>query len=284
MNKANLKRLSGKNFIVAQAIVGDEGTLIFGDCGIGDIFFAPKGDAANFYQLHRLIESSSPSFRRAGAERKFSVATDDEGGSFHIFVKYGKSALLVWESETSVYSCLSAEETQAVEGKIRSGEVALLSLPTDKRTAYAVELPQAIEGKEGYLVVTSPKYNFSYDFDAYIVPYDKTLPVTKVDVGKVTRYRDGGTTLMTIGKTHNFHAASPFDGGEISIDKEEARKLSEAEVKELVNGGRVPGVPKKPTSLVTPYTRMDVCPARRKNRRQTWLRLMRVYRLGDQTG
>lgn len=111
-------------------------------------------------------------------------------------------------------------EERALETTIRSGILGLEGLPHIRTVEYIFQ----IEGTNRYVVVDSPKFNYSYDFQVYV---GEKGSMEKVDVVDVFRYRDGGTTIIRLADGSEIYSPTPFK-------KEEKPTLTDSSGKRLM--------------------------------------------------
>jgi hypothetical protein len=103
------------------------------------------------------------------------------------------------------------------------------------------------------LVITAPKDVGSNDFEAYFIPRDGQKPAQAAPVSNVRRFRDGGTTYMSLGKDLYFRAEYSMYVWKFFIEDKEARQLSAEEKDRLIQNSRIPGISKIQTPLFTPF-------------------------------
>jgi hypothetical protein len=256
-NDLSVRRIDTKDFTVAQIALGPEGALIFDDAPAGAVFYTPNEDGFAFHQLSTWDKANHYCFAENNVQRTIIAAANARGATFTIETQYRQSVTLTCGNDVSAYSLVSPQDTNVLQTAIRAGNIKLYGLPADHQVEYAVALPEGLIAEAGpsALIVTSPRYHRSaiYNFAAYLIPELQGRAI-RLDVQKVRRHRDGGTTILKIGDNHHFLAETPLKpDASIYVDHAKVRNLTDAETSKLIKKGLIPSLPTPPTRLITPF-------------------------------
>jgi hypothetical protein len=201
--------LDSKDVQIEHAFRDQDGNLIvrfrFGSKSIGTnlTFWGPRQDG-KLYQLEQISYARSSGPDGSEYTLSFEAPTDSNPNrSAEIRTSKDGSLTITCGDASRCFFQIPENEERALEASLRARTVGLEGLPKVKRIEYFFK----IVGSERYVVVASPKFNYSYDFEVFI---GEKGSMQRVGVTKGVRYRDGGTTVITLSDGRVIHSPSPF--------------------------------------------------------------------------
>ncbi len=228
-----------RSFCIDYGARGSGGSLIFGSIGSGRFpnicFYQPPKARTTLIQLPLSQNMQS------GLEAHFCMAVGKAAGAeIGAYFSLGRAyAKMSYEDIVSDWKLLPQKTLTELENKFDAEKLSLNAPTASREARFAVEMPKAIGGIEGYFVLTQNRY-FPKELCAVAVPYEKNEEPKTFNT-KV--YKDScDEVYVYFGKTNQFYARGVIRGVHITIDGETARELSRKETGALIENYRVPGV------------------------------------------
>lgn len=161
-----------------------------------------------------------------------------------------------WSGQVFVWHALSNFEKQKMVAGMRSGKLRFFSLPLDYYVEDAYSLSNEYSSLAGTVLFCRRTYR-----DGVSASY---LPADGSPARDIAFYQ-GDQRISYTNITHKFMvgkadviSVSIDEGEKTDIDFTGAIRLEKDEIKELMNAGKIPGVPITPTPLVTPLLNSNV--------------------------